>query len=125
MVITTPNRHSHQDNAHRRQEETEHHDHQQNRRQQGPFRQLQRDDPMRGGLAEVQIAHDVRIEQRHPDDQHQHRRLAQRAREDRRKIPGPPHLVDHCDQQQRKHGTEPRRFRGSGIAPVQSDHYTD
>ncbi len=76
-------RRGHQDDRHRRQEETKDDDEDQDGGEQQPFRQMHGDDPLGGALADVQIAHHVGVEQRHADDEHQHRRFLERAVENR------------------------------------------
>ncbi len=118
-------RRRHQDDRHRRQEEAEDHDHHEDRREQDPLRQVHRDDCLGRALRDVQRAHHVGIQQRHADDEHQHRRLADRRREDRPQLTRAPDEVHDRDQHQREHAAEARGLRRRCEAAVERDHHAD
>jgi len=76
----------HQDDRHRRQKKPEHDDHDKDRRQQFPSRQMHRDNRFRDRLRDVQVAHDIEYNSDMPMIIHQHGRLADRRFQDRRQI---------------------------------------
>ncbi len=86
---------------------------------------MQADHPVGGRLADVQVAHHIGIEQRHPDNQQQHRRFLDRRSEYGRQILGLPHPVDPGQQQQRQQRAQARRFGRRREAPIQRYHHAD
>ena len=85
---------------------------------------MQAHHPLRGRLADVEVTHHVRVQQRHADDEHQHRRFLERARKHGFDFGRTPQSVNHRDQRQRQDRAEARRFRRRRVAPVKRHHHT-